>query len=83
MSSTALPGDGVGGAAIDNRICAATPFDVVPRELSSDLGKRRIGFGHTGRYVDCALHGRVWVGRPIRFVAAGQYCRDSARRFYR
>ena len=37
------PRDGVGGAAIDNRICAATPFDVVPRELSSDLGKRRIG----------------------------------------
>ena len=43
----------------------------MPRELSSDLGERRIGFGHAGRYVDCALHGRVWVGRPIRFVAAG------------
>ena len=46
----------------------------MPRELSSDLGKRRIGFGHTGRYVDCALHGRVCGGQADSdFVAAGQY----------
>ena len=40
------PCDGVGSAAIDNHKCAAAPFDVMPREPSGDLGKRKIGFGH-------------------------------------
>jgi hypothetical protein len=34
------------GASIDDHKCAAAPFDVMLREPSGDLGKRKIGFGH-------------------------------------
>ena len=33
-------------AAIDDHKCAAAPFDVMLRESSGNLGKRKIGFGH-------------------------------------
>jgi hypothetical protein len=55
----------------------------VPRELSGDFGKRRVGFAHTAQYADGVLHRRASVNKPIRFVAPEQDCRDSAPRFYR
>jgi len=52
------PCDWVRGAAVDNHICAAAPFDVVARELSSDFGKRRVGFGHSAQYAAGVPRGR-------------------------
>jgi hypothetical protein len=40
------PCDRVGSAAIDDYKCAAAPFDVMLREPSGNLGKRKIGFDH-------------------------------------
>jgi hypothetical protein len=50
------PCDRVRGAAIDDQICAAAPFNVVPRELSGEFGKRRVRFAHTAQYADGVLH---------------------------
>jgi hypothetical protein len=41
----------------------------VPRELSGDFGKRRVGFAHTAQYADGVLYRRASVNKPIRFVA--------------
>src|SRR4051812_38323749 len=53
-----------------HHICAAAPFDVVTRELSSDFGKRRVGFGHSMLNMPLVSRtGEASVNKPIRFVA--------------
>jgi hypothetical protein len=41
----------------------------VARELSGDLGKGRVGFGHTGQCAHCTADRRDSMSGLIRFVA--------------
>ena len=67
------PCNRVRGTAVENQVTATTLFHIVPDELSSDLGKRRIGFRHAGQCARCAAHRRGSMSRP------NSICRTVAR----
>src|SRR6266508_1643532 len=66
----AQPGNGSRGATVEDQITVAAFLHVVLCELSSDVGKRLVGFGHAEQCADFAGRERAWMKQPIRFVAA-------------